>query len=67
MSRAGRPSVAGVEPGEKLLAGEKLGATGAPMGAVIQALRGKPGSTRRLRLEREGKAFTVRATVIRLP
>jgi predicted aspartyl protease len=67
VSRDGRVLVAGVEPGDRLLKVDGLEVTGAFMGMVIGALRGKPGETRLLLLERQGKPLTVRATVMRLP
>ena len=44
-----------------------LDVTNVPMGTVIDALRGTPGATRTLLLERAGKRITVQATVVRLP
>lgn len=67
VSRDGRALVGGVEPGDRLLKVDGLEATGASMGRVINALRGKPGDARLLLLERVGKPLTVRATVTRLP
>jgi hypothetical protein len=67
VTRAGRPLVAGVHPGDRLLRVGSLEVTGAPMGQVIDALRGKPGDVRLLLLEREGKQLTVRAPIVRLP
>jgi hypothetical protein len=60
----GKPSVEGVEQGDKLVQIGNLKATGATMGSVVDALRGKPGDVRVLILEREGKQFTVEATVV---
>jgi hypothetical protein len=67
VTRNGRPVVDGVQPGDKLLGVDRLDAANAPMGTVIDALRGKPGASRTLRLQREGKAITILATVVRLP
>jgi hypothetical protein len=67
VSRAGRPMVPGVQPGDKLLSVDALDAANAPMGAIVDALRGRPGAQRLLVLERGGKRITVRATVVRLP
>jgi hypothetical protein len=67
VSRAGRPLVPGVLPGDKLLSVDALDAANAPMGAIVDALRGKPGAQHVLVLERDGKRLTVRATVVRLP
>jgi hypothetical protein len=67
VSRNGRPMVEGVEPNDRLLRVDGLDATNAPMGTVIDALRGTPGATRTLLIERAGKRITVQATVVRLP
>jgi hypothetical protein len=67
VARDGKPVVPGVQVGDKLLGVDALAVTNAPMGAVIDALRGKPGTIRVLLLERAGKQITIRATVIRLP
>jgi hypothetical protein len=67
VSRAGRPMVPNVLPGDRLLKVDGLEVRGAAMGSVIAALRGKPGEVRLLLLEREGKSITVRARVVRLP
>ena len=62
----GRPSVEGVEPGDRLLRIGNLEMTGATMGTVIDALRGAPGDTRILLLERNGRQLMVEAKVARL-
>jgi hypothetical protein len=67
VERDGKPLLAGVQPGDRLLRVDGLEVTGASMGRVIDALRGRPGDVRLLLLEREGKQLTVRATVARLP
>jgi hypothetical protein len=67
VSRNGRPMVEGVEPNDKLLRVDALDVTNVPMGAVIDALRGAPGVTRTLLLERAGRRLTVQAAVVRLP
>jgi hypothetical protein len=64
-TKDGKPSVEGVEPGDKLLEINGLKATGATMGTVIDALRGTPADTRTLLLERNGKQFKVMAKVER--
>ncbi|MBP6875268.1 MAG: hypothetical protein KBD56_04300 [Candidatus Eisenbacteria bacterium] len=61
----GRPAVEGVMAGDRLLTIDGLQATGATMGTVIDALRGKPGDIRRLEIERAGKRITVSAKVAR--
>jgi hypothetical protein len=60
-------TVATVLAGDRLLRVDALEVANAPMGAVIDALRGTPGATRTLVLERAGKRITVHATVVRLP
>jgi len=67
VSRQGRPLVPGVQPGDKLLSVDALAAEKAPMGTVIDALRGTPGAVRILVIEREGKKLTIQAVVYRLP
>jgi hypothetical protein len=58
-------AVEGVEIGDILVRVGALEVNGATMGTVIDALRGKPGDTRTLVLERQGKSFTATATVMR--
>jgi hypothetical protein len=53
----GKPAVEGAEPGDKLLQVDSLKTTGMRMGAVVDALRGKPGDRRTLVLERKGTAL----------
>ena len=65
-SRDGRPVVAGVEPGDVLLSVDGFEAAGATMGAVVDALRGRPGEARVLTLERAGTRFRVEAPVAHL-
>ncbi|MBN1199960.1 MAG: hypothetical protein JXA23_11455 [Bacteroidales bacterium] len=65
VNKKGKPVVEGIEPGDILLQISDLKTTGATMGMVIDALRGKPGEKRILILEREGKEFTVEASVER--
>jgi len=66
-TRAGVRSVRGVEPGDTLLRVDELDASEATMGAVVEALRGRPGEKRLLVVGREGKSVTVEATVTRFP
>jgi hypothetical protein len=61
----GKPSVPQVKRGDVLLAVEGAPATGATMGQVWSLLGGRPGQTRSLLLERDGKRFTVDAAVHR--
>ncbi len=65
VSKDGKPAVEGIEPGDKLLQVGDLRTTGATMGTVVDALRGKPGDSRTLVLERNGRQFTVEAKVMR--
>ena len=62
---AGKPSVAGVGPGDVLVGVDGAPATGATMGQVWSLLGGRAGQTRALTLERGGQRFTVAATVRR--
>ncbi len=62
----GKPVIEGVAAGDILLQVGELTTTGATMGAVVDALRGKPGDTRVLKLERAGKQFTVEVRVERV-
>ena len=59
----GKCVVPGVEKGDILLQVGDVAATGATMGTVVDALRGKPGDVRVLKLERAGKPLTVAAKV----
>lgn len=67
VTRDGKPAVEGVEAGDRLLRVDGLEATGATMGAVAGALRGRPGEKRALLLERRGKRLEVEAKASRLP
>lgn len=62
-TKEGRPVVEGVQPGDKLLQVDGLKTTGATMGTVVDALRGKPGDIRVLTIERNGKPIRVNAKV----
>jgi C-terminal processing protease CtpA/Prc len=64
-SKDGKTAVEGVEPGDKLLQIGDLATTGATMGVVVDALRGKPGEIRILILERAGDKFGIEARVMR--
>ena len=59
----GKPSVAGVQPGDHLLAVNSLPVTGSSMGQLWSMLGGTPGQERKLTIERTGREFTVSATV----
>jgi hypothetical protein len=67
VTRNGVPVVEGVQAGDRLLQVDSLGVAGATMGTVVGALRGRPGASHRLLLERDGARLTVTATVARLP
>jgi hypothetical protein len=62
----GVPTVDGVEQGDVLLEVDALDVTGATMGSVVDALRGDPGDTRTLVLDRNGERITIQAAVERL-
>jgi len=61
----GKPAVAEVKAGDVLVAIDKVPAKGSTMGQIWSLLGGDPGETRMLTLERDGKQFTVNATVRR--
>ena len=61
----GKPSVLDVNAGDVLVGVDGAPATGATMGQVWSLLGGTPGQTRTLTLERDGKRFSVDATVRR--
>jgi len=61
----GKPSVPDVKAGDVLLGVDGAPATGATMGQVWSLLGGIPGQTRSLTVERDGRHFTVEATVHR--
>jgi hypothetical protein len=65
-AKNGKPAVESVRIGDALLAVGSLTTRGRTMGAVVDALRGKPGDTRVLRMRRGGQEFTVAAKVLRL-
>ena len=59
------PAVEGIESGDILVKVDDLTVKNATMGTVIDALRGKPGDTHRLILQREGKQIEAIGTVKR--
>jgi len=61
------PTVDGVAADDVLVRIGELEVQGSTMGEVVGALRGRPGETRVLELERDGGRFTVEASVVRLP
>jgi hypothetical protein len=67
VEKGGAPTVAGVEAGDRLIRIDALETANASMGAVVDALRGTPGTRRNLFVERKGKRMTVEAVVSRLP
>lgn len=67
VTKDGKPAVAGVQPGDRLICVGQLDTSGAPMGTVVDALRGTPGETRTLGIERDGKRVNIEGTVARLP
>jgi hypothetical protein len=66
-TKDGKATVDGVRAGDTLLRVGSLVTAGVPMGLVVDALRGTPGETRMLALERDGTRFTAEATVRRFP
>ena len=64
VTQKGKPTVEGVEAGDKLLEIDGLQTKAATWGAIFAAMHGKPGESRALVLERDGKQFTVRARVV---
>ena len=61
----GKPAVPEAKAGDVLVAIDKVPAKGSTMGQIWSLLGGDPGETRVLTLERDGKQFTVNATVRR--
>jgi len=62
-TKNGKPTVEGVEAGDKLIRIDGLETKGATLGKIYGALHGKPGEVRVLVLERGSGRLTVRATV----
>ena len=58
-----RPTVDGVVVGDRLVKIDDLDVSNATRGAIFSALHGKPGDTRVLTLERDGKEVTLTAKV----
>ena len=67
VAKDGRPVVAGVEAGDRVIAVDGRDLATARMGEVVEALRGEPGAMRTLVLERDGQRRTVPVRVTRLP
>lgn len=59
----GKPSVDGMQAGDRLIAVNDIAVTGATMGQVWSVLGGTPGKEKKLTVERAGKQFDVMATV----
>ena len=59
----GKPSVEGVQAGDRLLAADGIPVGGSTMGQVWAMLGGTPGQERRLTIERGGRQFGVAAKV----
>jgi len=66
-TRAGKPAVDGLRTGDRLIRVDGVEAGGATMGAVVSALRGRPGARRSLLVERSGRRESVAARVTRFP
>ena len=62
-TKDGRPTVDGVQAGDKLLQIDTLTTKGANWGAIFGALHGKPGEVRALVLDRDGKLLRIQAVV----
>lgn len=61
----GRPAVEGVRPGDRLVRVDSTDTAGASMGKVVDALRGTPGTTRTLVIERGGERLVIKAKTMR--
>ena len=61
----GKPTVEGVQVGDKLLQIDGVQTRGAARSTIFAAMHGKPGDVRTLVLERHGKRLTVQARVTR--
>lgn len=61
----GKPAIHDIKPGDILIKIDGIDTAGGTMGQAWSLLGGSPGDTRELTLERDGKQFTVKATVRR--
>jgi C-terminal processing protease CtpA/Prc len=59
----GKPTVEGVQPGDKLISVGGHVLTSGTIGEIFESMHGVPGDTRELVLERNGTRFTVSATI----
>lgn len=66
VQKDGKPLVNGVVAGDILFSIDSINTRKATMGTVVDALRGKPGETRILGIERDGKQFRTKAKVVAL-
>jgi len=62
-TKNGKPTVDGMLTGDKLIAIDSLRASGASLGEIYTALRGRAGERRRIIIERDGERRTIVATV----
>lgn len=67
ISRCGRAAVVGVQPGDRLIRIDGRDVSDLTMGTMVGALRGRPGATHILLIERQGRRFRVKAKVVRFP
>jgi hypothetical protein len=63
--RNGRPTVEGIDVGDRLVQVDSLVVRGATRGALFRALHGPPGAVRVLVVERAGRTLTVPVTTTR--
>ncbi len=61
--KSGKPTVAAVRVGDKLIQVDNVLLSSATRGAIFAALHGEPGSVRMLVIEREGQQLTLPAKV----
>jgi hypothetical protein len=62
-TRKGKPTVQGVQVGDKLVRIDDLATKGANWGSIFAAMHGKPGEVRTLLLERNGTPLRMKARV----
>jgi hypothetical protein len=63
VTQNGKPTVEGVQVGDKLLRIDALATAAATWGEIFRAMHGKPGELRTLLIERASKQFTVQAVI----